>query len=79
MILNATAARQNFFQLLSSVTETEEPVYITAKTGNVVVLSEKDYNAIMETLCLNSIPGERQKILNGMATPLEECVEDPDD
>ena len=62
-IINATNARTNFFKLLNEVVTTHEPVYVTGKTGNVVMLSEEDYRSIQETLYLCSVPGMREKIL----------------
>ena len=79
MIINATAARQNLYNVIDEVITTEEPTFITSKKWNVVMLSENDYKAINETLYLLSIPGMREKLINGLNTPLDECVEDPDD
>ena len=78
-IVNATTARNNFFKLIEEVITTHEPVYITGKTGNVIVLSEEDYRSIQETLYLYSVPTMREKIIQGLNTPLEECVEDTDE
>ncbi len=75
MIMTASAARANLYRLIDHVTETEEPVYITGKRGNVVVVSEQDYEDIQATLALAAIPGMVEKIRAGMATPLSECVE----
>ena len=79
MIVNATTARNNLFGLIDEVLASQEPVYITSKRGNVVVLSEEDYRSISETLYLSSIPGMREKILAGGAIPLSECIELNDD
>jgi prevent-host-death family protein len=79
MIVNATTARNNLFGLIDEVLTSQEPVYITSKRGNVVVLSEEDYRSISETLYLSSIPGMREKILDGGAIPLSECIELNDD
>lgn len=78
-IINATTARNNFFKLMEEVITTHEPVYITGKSGNVIMLSEKDYRSIQETLYLYSVPSMREKIIEGLNTPLEECVEDADE
>jgi antitoxin YefM len=78
-IVNATTARNNFFKLIEEVITTNEPVYITGKTGNVIMLSEEDYRSILETLYLCSVPTMREKIIEGLNTPLEECVEDTDE
>ena len=77
-IINATNARANFFKLIDEVVDTHEPIYVTGKSGNVVVLSEEDFRSIQETLYLCSIPGMRDKIIEGLNTPLDECVEDDD-
>ena len=41
-----------------------------------MLLSEEDYSGIMETLYLVSAPGMREKIMDGIATPLEDCVDE---
>ncbi|MFZ3044314.1 MAG: type II toxin-antitoxin system Phd/YefM family antitoxin [Desulfatirhabdiaceae bacterium] len=75
-LLNATTARKNFFKVMEETIVTHEPVIITGKNGNVVMLSEEDWRSIQETLFLCSIPGMREKIIKGIQTPLEECLED---
>jgi antitoxin YefM len=77
-IVNATTARKNFFKLIKEVMTIHEPIYITGKSGNVVVLSEEDFRSIQETLYLSSIPGMREKIINGLKVPLEDLLEDKD-
>ncbi|PKM77790.1 MAG: type II toxin-antitoxin system prevent-host-death family antitoxin [Firmicutes bacterium HGW-Firmicutes-15] len=78
-IINATTARNNFFKLMEEATTTHEPIFVTGKNGNVVVLSEEDYRSMQETFYLCTIPGMREKIIKGIETPLDECVEDLDE
>lgn len=78
-VINATTARNNFFKLMEEAITTSEPIIVTGKTGNVVVLSESDYRSMEETLYLCSVPGMREKIKVGLDTPLEDCVEDGDE
>ena len=78
-VLNATLARKNFFKLMKDAVTTHEPIYITGKKGNVVVLSEEDFRSMQETLYLTSIPGMRKKIMNGLKVPLDELVKDADE
>ena len=52
-----------------------EPVQITGKRGNAVLLSEDDWRAIQETLHLVSIPGMRESILSGMTESVEDCAD----
>ena len=64
--LNATEARANLYKLIDDTTVSHEPVVITGKRGNAVLMSEDDWNAINETLHLLSVPGMRESILEGM-------------
>lgn len=58
--------------------ESSEPVQITGKRGNAVLVSEEDWSAMQETLYLLSIPGMRESILEGGREPVDECSEDLD-
>ena len=64
--LNVTEARANLYKLIDDATVNHEPVVITGKRGNAVLLAEDDWNAINETLHLLSVPGMRESILEGM-------------
>jgi antitoxin YefM len=75
-VMNATTARNNFFKVIDEAITTHEPICITGKNGNVVIISEEDWRSIQETIYLATIPGMREKILKGLSTPLDECVED---
>lgn len=72
--INISHFRKNIFDLLEQTIRFNEPITITTKNGNAVVLSEEDYNDLMETLHLSSIPGMKEKITDGLKTPLSECV-----
>jgi prevent-host-death family protein len=75
--VSATEARKRLYSLIDEVGQSHEPVQITGKRGNAVLLSEDDWRSIQETLHLVSIPGMRASILEGMATPLSDCSADP--
>ena len=55
-IVTISTARSNLFNIAQTAIETHEPVVITSKHGNVVLLSEEDFQAIQKTLHLQSIP-----------------------
>jgi antitoxin YefM len=74
--ISASEARRRLFSLIDEVRESHQPVEIHGKRGSAVLLSEQDWRAIQETLYLASIPGMRESILEGMATPIEELSED---
>lgn len=75
--LTASQARSQLYRLMDEAAESHEPLLITGKRNNAVLVSEDDWRAVQETLYLLSIPGMRESILEGMATPLEETSEDP--
>jgi antitoxin YefM len=75
--ISATEARKRLYALIDEVGDSHEPVQITGKRGNAVLLSEADWNAIQETLHLVSIPGMRESILEGLATPAEVLSDQP--
>ncbi len=76
-VVNATSARANLYKLLEQIARSHEPVQITSKRGNAVLVSEEDWRSIQETLHLSRVPGLRESIIEGMETPLEDCSEDP--
>ncbi len=76
--LNATEARSRLYSLIDEAAESHEPIFITGKRANAVLISEEDWRAISETLYLLSIPGMRESIKEGMAEPVEACEKDLD-
>ena len=76
--LNATEARSKLYSLIDEATDTHEPIVITGKRGNAVLVSEQDWNAIKETLFLLSIPGMRESIREGMDEKLDETAKELD-
>jgi PHD/YefM family antitoxin component YafN of YafNO toxin-antitoxin module len=67
----ATHARLKLCQLLDEAAESHEPIKITGKRANGILISEDDWRSIQETLYLLSIPGMRESIRKGMKEPLE--------
>ena len=70
--VNVTEARANLYKLIDDASASHEPVVITGKRGNAVLLAEGDWNAINETLYLLSVPGMRESIMEGMQENLDE-------
>ena len=71
---NITNFRKNIFKLLEQTIKYNEPVNISTKDGNAVIISEEDYNGLMETLHISSIPNMKEHIIKEMNTPISECV-----
>lgn len=74
--LTASQARINLYRLLDEASSAHQPILITGKRHNAVLVSEEDWRAIQETLYLLSIPDMRESIKKGMATPIKDCTED---
>lgn len=71
---NATNFRQNAFEYFEKAITLGDMVTVTTKNGNAVVMSEEDYSALMETVYLLSATGTAKEILEGLETPLSECI-----
>lgn len=68
--IRATHARSKLYQLLDDAADSHEPIKITGKRANGILISEEDWRSIQETLYLLSIPGMRDSIRKGMKEPL---------
>jgi prevent-host-death family protein len=75
--VSATEARAKLAALIAKANASHDPVLITSKKGNAVLVSEDDWRAIAETMHLLSIPGLVEDIKKGMKTPVTECSEEP--
>lgn len=74
-ITNATSLRKNLFGYLDAVAVNDEKVIVTTKNGNAAIISEEYLRNLEETCYLYSTPGMREKIIEGINTPLSECEE----
>ena len=70
-ILNATEARSKLYSLIDEAAASHQPIVITGKRANAVLVSEEDWNAISETLYLLSIPGMRKSIKESIVSGKE--------
>jgi prevent-host-death family protein len=74
-IITASSARKDLFGIISSVAEYDDPKMITSKNGTCVLISKREWDSIQETNYLMSNPKTRRDILEGIDTPLSECVD----
>jgi antitoxin YefM len=67
-------AQKQLQQSIDSVSESHQLIAIAGQTSNTVLLSEADWASVArETLYLLSVPGMRESIREGIATPIEVC------
>lgn len=72
--ISITNFRKNLSAMLNQTIRYNEPINIATKSGNAVVLSEEEYNGLIETLRLLSNPEMKKRIIEARDTPLEECI-----
>ncbi len=77
--LSATQARSNFFEMIRKAVRGHRQFRVVSKRGDVIVMSEEDYEGLLETLELLSTPGvlkgvrrAKQDIKKGRTYSLEE-------
>lgn len=64
--LKATEARRDFFRIVKNAIRTHQIYHIHHKQGDVVLMSEDEYESLQETLELLSVPGFRESIARSM-------------
>jgi prevent-host-death family protein len=73
--LTASQARARLYKLLDKAASSHEPIQVTGKRANAVLISEEDWRSIQETLYLVSLPGMRASIRKGLKEPVEKCAD----
>ncbi len=73
-VFKASDARAKLYRLIDEAALSHQPVLITGKRNNAILLSEEDWRSIEETLYLLSVPGMRQSIVKGLKTPVSKCA-----
>ena len=70
--------RKDIYELLEQAIKYNEPINVSTKNGNAVILSEEDYNNLIETVYISSIPGLKEDIVEGLKEPLDNCLAEED-
>jgi prevent-host-death family protein len=76
--LSASEARANLYRLMDETAESHQPITISGRRHDAVLISAEDWQAIQETLHLLSIPGMRESIKEGMVESASSCSKDLD-
>lgn len=71
--LTASEARASLYRLIDETATSHQPVVITGKRHNAVLVSADDWASVQETIYLLSVPGMRESIREGLTTPVESC------
>lgn len=75
---NITNFRNNIFEYINQAVEFNDVINVSTKNGNAVILSEDDYNGLMETLYLSSDPKVKSDIIEGASSPIKDCIAESD-
>jgi len=67
MNISASEARQRLFPLLQQVNADHEPVRITCKSGDAVLMSADDYDSWQETVYLLRSPENARRLMEAVA------------
>jgi prevent-host-death family protein len=74
--LSASDARANLYRLMDQTAESHQPITISGKRHDAVLVSAEDWQAIQETLYLLAVPGMRESIKEGMSESIDICSKD---
>jgi antitoxin YefM len=66
MALTASEARKHLFPLIEQVNDDRQPVEITSKRGDAVLMARSDYDALTETAYLLRAPANAQRLLESL-------------
>lgn len=72
--LNISNARQELYKIASSCIKYNDIVNISTKEGNVIMLSEDDYNSLIESLYLAGIKNVYEDIEEAVKTPTDALI-----
>ena len=64
-VTNISVLRKNLFSSIENVIEYNDSITVSTKNGNAVIISEAEYNAMLETIYLVSQKGLVEKIKEG--------------
>lgn len=70
---NATNLRKNLFTYLDSAIDYNDVINVSTKKGNAIIISEAEYNSLLETLYLLSVPGMKERLKEGLNATVDDC------
>ena len=74
--VNITRARQDLFNIVEDTISSHKPIQILGKQGGAVLIAMEDWEAIQETMYLNSIKGFKESLLETDIEPIEEWAKE---
>uniref|UniRef100_UPI003FF091F6 type II toxin-antitoxin system Phd/YefM family antitoxin n=1 Tax=Candidatus Fimivicinus sp. TaxID=3056640 RepID=UPI003FF091F6 len=68
---NITNLRKNLFEYIDQAITYNDVINVNTKKGNAVIMSEEEYNGLMETLHILAVPGLTESIVESAKEPLD--------
>ncbi|WP_295884471.1 type II toxin-antitoxin system Phd/YefM family antitoxin [uncultured Thiohalocapsa sp.] len=76
--VTAEHAKAHLEELIAQTAADHQPIQITGEQASAVILAQKDWNAIAETLYLSAIPGMTDSLREGMQATAAELSDKVD-
>ena len=73
--ITSNTAQKDFVEIIDNVIQYGNSVSISTDKGAAILVNQDEWNGLIETLYLQSIPGMKQSIIEGKATPLSDCLD----
>ena len=70
-----TDFRKNIFEYVNNAIRNNDPVHVVTRTGSAVMMSEEEYNSLVATVELTSVPGLAEQIKAASAAPDDEYTD----
>jgi len=77
--INITKFRKEIYTMLEQTIKYNEPIKIFTKNGNAIVLSEANYNSLLELLYITSIYGLKEEIISRTNSTDEDFVSEDEE
>lgn len=66
MSITASEARKNLFPLIEQVNDDRQPIEITSRRGDAVLISRADFDALTETAWLLRSPANAMRLIESL-------------
>ncbi|KOR33534.1 hypothetical protein TI05_00455 [Achromatium sp. WMS3] len=76
--ITASNARKKLYRLMDKTAESHEPVIITGKRNNVVMISEENWHSVEATIYLNSVAGLAKELTQRRDANESEFIDEED-
>jgi len=74
LTMTATAVKENFDEVLNNIQDEDEPIFVIGNEKIMVMVSEEYWRGFEETLYLSRDPELMKDIIEGINTPISECI-----